>query len=124
MPRFSSVYRMLSPRANVARRNFLRALPDGSAAVKHLKKALALDPTLSDARLERHRELVLNLTQPELVRRPGGQSFPESRIKFSRSFMAAPTVPPARPGPMARPSHGARLAPATAPMAPSASWAR
>ncbi len=38
-------------RANVARRNFLRALPDGSAAVKHLKKALALDPTLSDARL-------------------------------------------------------------------------
>lgn len=38
-------------RANVARRNFLRALPDGSAAVKHLKKALALDPALSDARL-------------------------------------------------------------------------
>ena len=35
----------------MARRNFLRALPDGSAAVKHLKKALALDPTLSDARL-------------------------------------------------------------------------
>ncbi|MBI2386372.1 MAG: hypothetical protein HYV14_10210 [Elusimicrobia bacterium] len=38
-------------RANVARRNFFRALPDGSAAVKHLKKALDLDPTLSDARL-------------------------------------------------------------------------
>lgn len=38
-------------RANVAKRNFLRALPDGSAAVKHLKKALALDPSLSDARL-------------------------------------------------------------------------
>ncbi len=38
-------------RANVGRRNFLRALPDGSSAVKHLKKALALDPALSDARL-------------------------------------------------------------------------
>lgn len=38
-------------RANVGRRNFFRALPDGSSAVKHLKKALALDPELSDARL-------------------------------------------------------------------------
>jgi len=38
-------------RANVARRNFMRALPDGSAAIKHLKKALDLDPALSDARL-------------------------------------------------------------------------
>lgn len=38
-------------RVNVARRNFIRALPDGAAAVKHLKKALALDPALSDARL-------------------------------------------------------------------------
>lgn len=38
-------------RANVARKNFLRALPDGAAALKHLKKALALDPALSDARL-------------------------------------------------------------------------
>ena len=38
-------------RANVAQKRFFRALPDGSAAIKHLKKALALDPTLSDARL-------------------------------------------------------------------------
>lgn len=38
-------------RANVAQKKFFRALPDGSAAIKHLKKALALDPTLSDARL-------------------------------------------------------------------------
>ncbi|MBI4061414.1 MAG: hypothetical protein HY403_08300 [Elusimicrobia bacterium] len=38
-------------RANAARRKFIRALPAGAAAIKHLKKALALDPTLSDARL-------------------------------------------------------------------------
>jgi tetratricopeptide (TPR) repeat protein len=38
-------------RANVAQKKFFRALPDGAAAIKHLKKALALDPTLSDARL-------------------------------------------------------------------------
>jgi hypothetical protein len=38
-------------RANVAQKNFFRALPDGASAVKHLKKALALDPSLSDARL-------------------------------------------------------------------------
>ena len=38
-------------RANMAQKKFMRALPDGSAAVKHLKKALALDPALSDARL-------------------------------------------------------------------------
>ena len=38
-------------RANVAQKKFFRALPEGSAAIKHLKKALALDPALSDARL-------------------------------------------------------------------------
>ena len=38
-------------RANMAQKKFFRALPDGSAAIKHLKKALALDPMLSDARL-------------------------------------------------------------------------
>ncbi len=38
-------------RANAAKKNFFRALPDGVSAVKHLKKALALDPALSDARL-------------------------------------------------------------------------
>lgn len=38
-------------RANVAQKKFFRALPDGAAAIKHLKKAIALDPTLSDARL-------------------------------------------------------------------------
>ncbi len=38
-------------RSNMAQKKFFRALPDGSAAVKHLKKALALDPNLSDARL-------------------------------------------------------------------------
>ena len=38
-------------RANVAQKKFFRALPDGAAAIKHLKKALALDPTLTDARL-------------------------------------------------------------------------
>ncbi len=38
-------------RANAAQKRFFRALPDGAASVKHLKKALALDPTLTDARL-------------------------------------------------------------------------
>ena len=38
-------------RANAAQKRFLRALPDGAAAVKHLKKALAMDPSLDDARL-------------------------------------------------------------------------
>lgn len=38
-------------RANVAQKKFFRALPDGASAIKHLKQALALDPTLSDARL-------------------------------------------------------------------------
>jgi len=38
-------------RANAAQKKYFRALPDGSAAVKHLKQALALDPALSDARL-------------------------------------------------------------------------
>jgi hypothetical protein len=38
-------------RANAAQKRFLRALPDGASSVKHLKKALALDPSLSDARL-------------------------------------------------------------------------
>lgn len=38
-------------RANAAQKKFFRALPDGASAIKHLKKALALDPTLSDARL-------------------------------------------------------------------------
>jgi len=38
-------------RANVAQKKFFKALPDGSAAIKHLKQALALDPNLSDARL-------------------------------------------------------------------------
>lgn len=38
-------------RADMAQRKYFRALPDGAAAVKHLKKALALDPALSDARL-------------------------------------------------------------------------
>ncbi|UPT74578.1 MAG: hypothetical protein M0D55_02255 [Elusimicrobiota bacterium] len=38
-------------RAAAGQRKFMRALPDGAAAVKHLKKALALDPALTDARL-------------------------------------------------------------------------
>ena len=38
-------------RANAAQKKFFRALPDGAASIKHLKKALALDPALSDARL-------------------------------------------------------------------------
>jgi hypothetical protein len=38
-------------RANAAQKKFFRALPDGASAVKHLKKALALDPALADARL-------------------------------------------------------------------------
>lgn len=38
-------------RANAAQKNFFRALPDGASAIKHLKKALALDPSLTDARL-------------------------------------------------------------------------
>ena len=38
-------------RANMAQKKFFRALPDASASIKHLKKALALDPALSDARL-------------------------------------------------------------------------
>jgi len=38
-------------RANVAHKNFVRALPQGASSVKHLKKALALDPSLHDARL-------------------------------------------------------------------------
>lgn len=38
-------------RANAAQKRFFRALPDGASAIKHLKKALALDPSLSDARL-------------------------------------------------------------------------
>ena len=38
-------------RANVAQKNFFRALPQGASSIKHLKKALALDPSLSDARL-------------------------------------------------------------------------
>jgi tetratricopeptide (TPR) repeat protein len=38
-------------RANAAQKHFFRALPDGASAIKHLKKALALDPSLSDARL-------------------------------------------------------------------------
>ncbi len=38
-------------RANMAQKKFFRALPEGSAAIKHLKKALALDPALSDAKL-------------------------------------------------------------------------
>lgn len=38
-------------RANAAQKKFFRALPDGASAVKHLKKALALDPSLTDARL-------------------------------------------------------------------------
>ena len=38
-------------RANAGRRNFFRALPEGASALKHLKKALALDPALSDALL-------------------------------------------------------------------------
>ena len=38
-------------RANAAQKRFFRAVPDGMSAIKHLKKALALDPSLSDARL-------------------------------------------------------------------------
>lgn len=38
-------------RANAAQRKFFRALPDGAASIKHLKKALVLDPALTDARL-------------------------------------------------------------------------
>ena len=38
-------------RANAAQKKYFRALPDGASAIKHLKKALALDPTLTDARL-------------------------------------------------------------------------
>ena len=38
-------------RANAAQKRFFRAVPDGMSAIKHLKKALALDPALSDARL-------------------------------------------------------------------------
>jgi hypothetical protein len=38
-------------RANVAQKNFFRALPQGASSIKHLKKALALDPSLSDAKL-------------------------------------------------------------------------
>lgn len=38
-------------RAAAGQRKFVRALPDGASAVKHLKKALALDPALADARL-------------------------------------------------------------------------
>ncbi len=41
----------LRSRAWAGQRKFARALPDGAAAVKHLKKALALDPALTDARL-------------------------------------------------------------------------
>ncbi len=38
-------------RANMAQKKYFRALPDGAASIKHLKKALALDPELADARL-------------------------------------------------------------------------
>lgn len=38
-------------RASAAQKKFFRALPDGASSVKHLKKALELDPTLTDARL-------------------------------------------------------------------------
>ncbi len=38
-------------RANAAQKRFFRAVPDGMSAIKHLKKALALDPSLCDARL-------------------------------------------------------------------------
>lgn len=38
-------------RAAAGQKKFMRALPDGASAVKHLKKALALDPALADARL-------------------------------------------------------------------------
>ena len=38
-------------RASAAQKKYFRAMPDGAAAIKHLKKALALDPALSDARL-------------------------------------------------------------------------
>jgi len=38
-------------RASAAQKKYFRALPDGAASIKHLKKALALDPTLTDARL-------------------------------------------------------------------------
>lgn len=38
-------------RAAAGRRRYMRALPDGASAVRHLKKALALDPSLEDARL-------------------------------------------------------------------------
>jgi hypothetical protein len=38
-------------RANVAQKNFFRALPQGASSIKHLKKALSLDPALSDAKL-------------------------------------------------------------------------
>ncbi len=39
------------PRANAAQKKFFRALPEGASSIKHLKKALSLDPALSDARL-------------------------------------------------------------------------
>ena len=38
-------------RANAAQKNYFKALPQGASAIRHLKKALALDPSLSDARL-------------------------------------------------------------------------
>ncbi len=38
-------------RGYAAQKKFFRAFPDGASAVKHLKKALALDPSLTDARL-------------------------------------------------------------------------
>jgi len=38
-------------RANAGQKRFFRALPDAVSALRHLKKALALDPALSDARL-------------------------------------------------------------------------
>ncbi len=38
-------------RGLAAQRRFLRALPDAASALKHLKRALQLDPSLDDARL-------------------------------------------------------------------------
>jgi len=38
-------------RAQVARKNYFRALSNGASSIKHLRKALNLDPALSDARL-------------------------------------------------------------------------
>lgn len=38
-------------RGLAARKHFIRALPDAAASLKNLKAALALDPTLEDARL-------------------------------------------------------------------------